>query len=363
MLDVIRVGASALVAVGHLTQPYFSSGMPALTPLARASVAIFFVLSGFVIRFVTTYKPSTFGHYLKDRASRIYSVALPALLLTWAADSVSHRVNPAYYSTWLHPQSTWLQLFTNSTFTAQLWTLDISPLSNSPFWSLNYEVGYYVLYGCGFYLRGYKRVLAVAVTMLVLGPKILFLFPVWLIGAYAYDLYQLWNEKGVTASRITRLLGATALALTVFGVVLSLDHPLLHTLVQRQLALHRLSMRYQMGMTGGALGFIVFAYLGTVVFLRALFYVRSLTLARDSPAVRWVRFIAEGTFPIYVIHFPLYVLIAACVPYNHRSVPQLGAILLLILTLGVLAGHPANLLKSRLRGMRWRASTPPIQVV
>ncbi|HEY6412205.1 MAG TPA: hypothetical protein VIX42_00870 [Edaphobacter sp.] len=49
MLDVIRVAAAAMVAAAHLTQNYFSEGLPDLTFLARVSVAIFFVLSGFVI--------------------------------------------------------------------------------------------------------------------------------------------------------------------------------------------------------------------------------------------------------------------------------------------------------------------------
>ena len=101
LLDVIRISAAALVAVGHITQPYFSTGWPDLTFLAEGFVAVFFVLSGFVIRYVTCRRRGTFESYSKDRASRIYSVVIPALLVTVIADSIARHVNPAFYlSNW-----------------------------------------------------------------------------------------------------------------------------------------------------------------------------------------------------------------------------------------------------------------------
>jgi peptidoglycan/LPS O-acetylase OafA/YrhL len=37
---------------------------------------------------------------------------------------------------------------------------------------------------------------------------------------------------------------------------------------------------------------------------------------------RVVQFIPEGTFPIYLLHFPLLVLLASTVPYDRASAPQ-----------------------------------------
>jgi len=106
-LDIIRFVAAAVVAFGHLTQHFFSTGWMDLTFAARCAVAVFFLLSGFVIRYVTCRKQATLKHYLGDRASRIYSVALPALLFTLLADSISRHVNPALLCVgrWLDPSA------------------------------------------------------------------------------------------------------------------------------------------------------------------------------------------------------------------------------------------------------------------
>jgi peptidoglycan/LPS O-acetylase OafA/YrhL len=315
-------------------------------------VGIFFVLSGFVIRHVTCKRHSTLDNYLKDRASRIYSVVLPALVLTLLADMTSRRINPGFYANWselaTHPLE---RIFENLVFSAQLWTRDVSPLSNSPFWSLNYEVAYYVLYGCAFYLTGRKRIFWIAVTMLVVGPKILLLFPVWLIGCLAHDLYQRWNGSGRTAANLNwAIAGSLALAVGAF-VAIRVDRGLLHSALQLRSFLYVESQRLNLGMTGGGISFYAVGLFGSIFFMRLLLAVRRIKVAADTKLVRMTRFISEGTFPIYLLHFPLYVLIAACIPYDHSSPFQKGLIFLAILTIGVLAGPPCNLLKVKLRSI------------
>jgi peptidoglycan/LPS O-acetylase OafA/YrhL len=140
-LDVIRFAAAVMVACGHLTQHYFSSGWTDHTTYAVNAVGIFFVLSGFVIRYITRLKYHSIGEYWIDRAARIYSVVLPAVAFTLVADAISHAVNPGYYlGNWSgnvdHPL---LRLFTNLTFTSQVWSHSIALFSNGPFWSLSYE--------------------------------------------------------------------------------------------------------------------------------------------------------------------------------------------------------------------------------
>jgi peptidoglycan/LPS O-acetylase OafA/YrhL len=352
VLDVIRVAAAAMVAAAHLTQSYFSKGLPDLTFLARASVAIFFVLSGFVIRYVTCRRRGTLEHYLKDRASRIYSVVIPALLVTLAADMTSAHVNPTFYANWsqdaTHPIS---RIFENMIFTAQLWTRDVNPLSNSPFWSLNYEVAYYVLYGCAFYLTGWRRLFWIAATVVVVGPKILLLFPVWLIGCIAHDLYQRRSASGRLASNLNwGIAGMLAIAGGV-GVAMRFDHGALDTALLLRSNMYEQSQRLKLGMTGSGLLFYAIGLVGCAFFLRVLLVARRFEIRPDTKMVRVIRFISEGTFPIYLLHFPLYVLIAACIPYNHASVAQKGLILLTILSLGIFAGHPCNVLKTKLRSL------------
>jgi peptidoglycan/LPS O-acetylase OafA/YrhL len=350
LLDIIRVCAATLVAVGHLTQFHFSTGWPDLQVMARGSVVVFFILSGFVIRYITSRRATGFADYLDDRASRIYSVALPALLITFLTDSIARHVNPGFYA-WWEPDYTHAfgRIIVSLFFAAQLWTLEIKPLSNAPFWSLNYEVAYYLLYGCAFYLRNRKRWIWIGVVALIVGPKILLLFPIWLLGSYAHDLYQRWNASGTLAFHINRLsLVVLALSLAL-SLALRFDPAFMRMGARLNEFLFIERHRLHLGMTGGVVGVYAGGLLGTVVLMQLLLFARRLKIDPDLRSVRILRFIAEGTFPIYLLHYPLYVLIAACIPYNHGSSVQKLLILFVVVTLCILAGHPANLLKMMLR--------------
>ena len=60
-------------------------------------MAVFFVLSGFVIAFVTDKKKRSGRDYTISRASRMYSVALAALAITICADYIGSQVNTTPY--------------------------------------------------------------------------------------------------------------------------------------------------------------------------------------------------------------------------------------------------------------------------
>ena len=99
LLDVVRLLAALTVAIGHLSQNYFTTGWPpVLMEYAQAAVAVFFVLSGFMIRYITRVKLGDFRRYAADRVTRIYSVALPALALTLLFDLISAHFQPAFYA-------------------------------------------------------------------------------------------------------------------------------------------------------------------------------------------------------------------------------------------------------------------------
>lgn len=339
-LDIIRTLAAMVVAVGHLTQPYFSAGWPDLTWIAVDSVAVFFVLSGFVIRYVTCRQPATFQRYLGDRASRIYSVAIPALLLTLLTDTIAKQINPQFYANWaldyVHPIR---RIVYNLLFCAHIWHFRRDPLSNSPFWSINYEVAYYVLYGCLFYLRAWKRWLSLIAVCLFVGPEILYLAPLWFAGCWAYDLYARWNASGVMFRRLVQLSAALALVSGAWFMVAAHIH--LPSAIL-QFAEHARIKPYAYR----------FGVVWTLLFLWLLWLARQVNISREAPFIKPLQFIAEGTYPLYLIHFPLFVVIAACIPYNHAAILPKIAIFVSVVVLGVLAGHPANQLKQQLRAIR-----------
>jgi peptidoglycan/LPS O-acetylase OafA/YrhL len=353
-LDVLRIGAALLVVAAHLCQPFFSTGWPSLIRPGGVAVAMLFILSGFVIRYVTTRRRGTFVHYAVDRASRIYSIVLPALSITVVADLFSRHVNPSFYSTWAytfnHPVR---EIIENLVFTAQLWAHSADPLSNSPFWTLNYEVAYYALYGFAFYLSGWKRWLCLLATMLAVGPVILMYAPLWLAGCIIHDLYQRWNAPGTTARNLNWTIAACIPMLTLF-VVLRIAARLLNAVRHTPLFdMHRFA---RIKANECLLGVVAM-----LLFVRLLVMLRRFDWSPDSWPAKTIRLAAEGTFPLYLLHFPLLVLIAACIPYNHASALPKTLIFLSVCALGALAGHPGNLFKMKLRSLVLRDTTAKTQ--
>ena len=76
-LDLMRFLAAALVLMHHALQPPFSAD-PVPLP-GRSAVIVFFVISGFVIAYVTDTRESRWREYAVSRSARIYSVVVPAL--------------------------------------------------------------------------------------------------------------------------------------------------------------------------------------------------------------------------------------------------------------------------------------------
>lgn len=351
-LDVIRVVAASVVAYAHLAK-YFSNGWANATVYARFAVIVFFVLSGFVIRYVTCRRSATLGRYLSDRASRIYSVAVPALLFTLLTDTVARHINPASYAPWEADYTRpLLRIVANLLLCGRLWRHAIIPLSDGLFWSVNFEIVYYILYGCWFYLTGIQRWLWMAGICLFFGPRVLYLAPLWVLGCVLHDLYQYWNDPVAKPSPIAWWWLSFFAALFAFGVVSSPFH---HSYPWFSMSLAGFSVTL-----GVRPSDFVYGFIAALVFLLALYGARQLTLSERTPAVRWVRFLSEGTFPIYLLHFPLYVLIAACIPYDHAAALPKLIIFASAIILGVLAGHPCNILKDKIRAALTRPTASPI---
>ena len=344
-LDVIRVVAAAVVALGHLSIPMLSTGWPDFLFLARWAVTVFFILSGFVIRYITCLKPTTLGHYLGDRASRIYSIAIPALLFTWVADTISRHVNPGFFATWepfySHPLA---RILVNLAFCGQLWAYPVHALSNGPFWSVNYEVAYYLLYGCWFYLSGRRRWISIGILCILFGPRVLYLAPLWILGCVLHDLYQRWNHPASPSFRFTCIsLGSLGL-LTVFYTIVCIL--IQHGRKFGPPAFMRISL------SSGVLPFdYLFGLAWAGIFLVLLYLARQVTLTTGGPFIRAVQFLAEGTFPIYLLHLPFFILVASSIPYNHGSTPQKLLLLAVGIVVGVLAGHPGNIFKKKIRSL------------
>lgn len=184
-LDLMRFVAALAVLLGHMEQDGLSMAWMPLSRFSHEAVIIFFVLSGFIIYYSTTSRTTCWQQYAIARLSRIYSVALPAvltcmLLALWLAQQadfdVSRLSNYARPTVWDAVSSL---LFLN-----QSWMNKAAVPLNNPYWSLCYEVLFYVLFGAYFFTRGRQRWLLVSIVALVAGPAVLMLLPIWLMGAW-----------------------------------------------------------------------------------------------------------------------------------------------------------------------------------
>lgn len=194
-LDAVRFIAAVLVVHTHYVQYGLVnvSGAAASSIWGREAVMVFFVLSGFVIAYSTERSGVTAQEYIVARAARIYSVALPLLLLSFAAAVLAiHWLDVEVPSAYAAARAHFYIPF-HLLFMGELWGLAETPPWLPQYWSLGYEVWYYVLFGCAFYLRGWARYVVTGLVLLVLGPKLWLLLPVWLSGVALYHGVKRWT--------------------------------------------------------------------------------------------------------------------------------------------------------------------------
>jgi len=187
-LDALRFGAALLVVLTHYVQhDLVSVPVAAMLPIwGREAVMVFFVLSGFVIAYTTETKAPSAQEYVVARCARIYSVALPLLLATFAASAIAMAWLDAQVSAFYAVWRAHLYIPFHLLFMGEMWTLAETPPWMPQYWSLGYEVWYYVLFGCAYYLRGWWRYGVTAAVFMLLGPKLWLLLPVWLSGVALY---------------------------------------------------------------------------------------------------------------------------------------------------------------------------------
>ena len=183
-LDALRFGAALTVFVSHYSTGRISGGLFWQFDGGRTAVLVFFVLSGFVIAWVSDTRERTLEEYGLSRVARLYSVIIPAFVLTAVLDGIGKTIDPRLYGPeWGHSMAhPVIDYALSAVFLGESWTLRVLPGFNVPYWSLNYEAWYYVLFAAAIFLRGRPRIAAVIVVALVAGPRILSLLPVWLMG-------------------------------------------------------------------------------------------------------------------------------------------------------------------------------------
>ncbi|SIS52576.1 Peptidoglycan/LPS O-acetylase OafA/YrhL, contains acyltransferase and SGNH-hydrolase domains [Roseivivax lentus] len=325
-LDALRFGAACLVLLSHWAYPRFTEGRHLWLRelnLGSDAVVVFFVLSGLVVAYAATEKDRASGRFAFQRLTRLWSVALPALVLGLALDRTGATLWPAAYDGWWYtPAGLGETLIRGLSFTSQ-WGGDMLRLgTNGPYWSLSYEAAFYLLFALWLWTSGMRRLVLIACAMVLIGPRILLLMPAWLMGVWLWHRIAAGNLPARTAS-----LALAAGAPVLYAAALALGAP--DALSAQSAALLGLP---HMGSFGFSDEFAWNALLGLLVGAHLL-GVAGLARGRSPGEGRAIRWLAGGSFSLYLVHYPVLQFLSPAM--GARPGGLLGDLTLLAVTLAV----------------------------
>ena len=302
-LDLVRFFAALLVYIYHSNQRFVINSVLPFSGYGHNSVIVFFVLSGFVITFVTATKESTWQSYSASRISRVFSVAVPAVFLTLAFDTIGRQLNPSFYSEYPYDQFL-LRIGASLLMLNEVWLISITSFSNIPFWSIGYEWWYYVTFAFVMFLPKKIGVLAACVALLLIGPKVLLLLPIWWLGVLLYR-WQRLREISIGGSWflfISSIVGIYIFEISGFSAY-GADG--LKGVIGPDLFRELTFSKFCLG--DYVLGLLVFMNFAGA---------RNITASHGSFLLRIekpVRFVANFTFTLYLLHQPLFLFWAAVI--------------------------------------------------
>jgi peptidoglycan/LPS O-acetylase OafA/YrhL len=328
-LDLVRLGAAVVVLLSHFAYTRFTAGeYLVFRRFGSDAVILFFVLSGYVIAYVTAERERGPGDYAVSRLARLYSVALPALCLTVAADQIGRVLDPSLYAGWWYKDQhpVW-RFLVNAVFANELWFQSMRPFSNGPYWSLGYEFWYYALFGVWHFTTGRRRTVLITLLAAVIGPKVLLLLPVWLTGVwtYRYNRYRVLGPRLAWAFFFFPILAYAAIKYT------GIDREM-RSLTMALLGKHfvRSGLRWS--------DEFAISYVYAVLVAMNFMAVNSLSSVFERwlrPIARPIRYCAGLTFSIYLFHYPLLLFFSAC--YGREASGTVDQVLLLASTLIAIA--------------------------
>lgn len=318
-LDLVRFGAASLVVVTHLIQFGMlpQAWLPFVPDLGREAVIVFFVLSGYVIAFAADTKYHNAGTYLVSRASRLYSVALPVLILALCLDSIGIYLLDGSYTHHYQYEKFYLYLPLHLLFLGEVWTLAERPFTADPYWSLSYEAWYYLWFATLFYFSGWRRVLLFLIVALVVGYQHWILFPIWLSGVALYR-YRNKFTMSVGVARIGMLI--------TLLVVLALEYSGLDTVLWH---LGRETWPFP-DLPQGSTDQFLLDYVVCVCALGHFFCARHAAIKFSTSWAQVIKRFASYTFTLYLIHTVVMSSWQNNFTYDRNNLGHLGILLCLI---------------------------------
>ena len=326
-LDFVRFVAAIGVFLGH-SRALMAPSIPKILAVhASECVVLFFVLSGFVIRYVSRAREQTLGHYAAARAIRLYSVAVPAILLTLVLDIIGAGLAPAHYNqlSFFDGSGRPAEVLTSLAFLNEAWGIHVVVGTNEAYWSLGFEAAYYIAFCAVFMASAVWRMVFLVLWAAVFGPQVVAYGALWLLGAVLYDAI---SQPGFL-NRITPRMAWALFGCPIFYPVLKygLFPPVGSAFRHYDLAFSMVAWLYA-------------ALLSVLVARNIVGAARLLESAVtiDHRIARSIRWLAGATFTIYLTHQPLVVFVSAVGRSQERGAAfQYAAVALVFVLLLLLA--------------------------
>jgi peptidoglycan/LPS O-acetylase OafA/YrhL len=290
-IDLLRFMAAFAGLLEHLSD-HLGGWVWRFGGVGGEAVGVFFVLSGFVISYVTQSREHDAATYTLARAARLYSVIVPAMFLTYLLDR-------SLYESALYVDGTIWDYVRSLTFTNQLWNTVTHVGTMGPYWSLGFEVPYYLAFGAWMFLpTGYAgKILAMFALVMFFGPRIATYFPLWLLGVACQQAMVKAARTSQTDPRPMLWTGVTIATLVLLVVWRLVNYH----------AEQRLRIGIPREFAAGELRPIIYFYgLGVLLAIHLLAFSRlphkaTRLLMRLEKPIRWL---AGATFSLYLLNLP-----------------------------------------------------------
>ena len=301
-LDLVRFTAACLVYLWHSNRRLLVEDILPLAHYGHSAVIVFFVLSGFVIAYVTDTKEKTWVDYGASRLSRVFSVVLPTLILTPLLDVVGRGLYPALYEGDFPFDRFVARVLGCGLLLNEAWFISITYFSNVPYWSIAFEFWYYMAFAIVTFAPQRWRAAAVLALCAMLGPKFVLLLPVWWAGVVLYRWR--WPKTWSVGMSWAMLIVTTAgIVLTHAVEVYQMADAFVRDRIGAELTRELTFARHAFG--DYLLASLVFCQFAAMRNLSGQW--APLLLAIERP-VRWL---AGYTFTLYLLHQPLLLFWAA----------------------------------------------------
>ena len=321
-LDCLRLGAALMVLYRHAFDRWFPTkayrsawpGEP-----SHVAVIVFFVLSGYVIAHTTISNNRGGMQYAQARLSRLCSVVIPVIIITVLIQLLVMHINPEVFLKVDRGRgNAVLRYLLSAFYMNELWFLSGAPPINGSLWSLSFEFWYYTIFGIWAFRRpGWQSTALLILAIVIAGPKIIVMMPVWLAGYLAYRIpapviakWKAW--------------------LTIFLILLA-GYLVARVLPPLPYVIHLGPLYYANQF---------FTDWVLCVFVAGALWILPAGSAKyvHTRAEGWFRAVADVTFPLYVLHYPLLVLWRAVYGFHFNDTAQMWKALICIVIIVAVIG-------------------------